>query len=63
MVELFARAPDGLQPAEGSQLTPIPLDEAVASLSAILLDDVYYAFIMSLGAAKSMACPGSAKTA
>ena len=25
MVELFARAPDGLQPAEGSQLTPIPL--------------------------------------
>jgi hypothetical protein len=47
MVELFARAPDGLQPAEGSQLTPIPLDEAVASLSAILLDEVYYAFIMA----------------
>lgn len=47
MVELFARAPDGLQPAQGSQLTPIPLDEAVSSLSAILLDDVYYAFIMA----------------
>ena len=47
MVELFARAPDGLQPAEGSRLTPIPLDEAVSSLSAILLDDVYYAFIMA----------------
>ena len=47
MVELFARAPDGLKPAEGSQLTPIPLDDAIASLSAILLDDVYYAFIMS----------------
>lgn len=47
MVELFARAPDGLQPAEGSQLTPIPLDEAVSSLSAILLDEVYYAFIMA----------------
>lgn len=47
MVELFARAPDGLQPAEGSQLTPIPLDEAVSSLSAILLDDAYYAFIMA----------------
>jgi len=46
MIELFARAPDGLQPSEGSQLTPIPMDEAVASLSAILLDDVYYAFIM-----------------
>jgi hypothetical protein len=47
MVELFARAPDGLQPAKGSQLTPIPLDEAVASLSAILLDEAYYAFILA----------------
>jgi hypothetical protein len=46
MLELFARAPDGLKPAEGSHLTPIPLDEAVASLSAILLDEAYYAFIM-----------------
>lgn len=47
MVELFARAPDGLKLAEGSHLTPIPLDEAVASLSAILLDEAYYAFIMA----------------
>ena len=47
MLELFARAPDGLLPAEGSYLTPIPLDEAVSSLSAILLDDAYYAFIMA----------------
>lgn len=47
MVELFARAPDGLQPAEGSQLTPIPLEEAVSSLSAILLDEDYYEFIMA----------------
>ncbi len=47
MVELFARAPDGLQPAAGSQLTPIPLDEAVSSLSAILLDEAYYAFIIA----------------
>lgn len=47
MVELFARAPDGLTPAEGSHLTPIPLDEAVASLSAILLDEAYYSFIMA----------------
>lgn len=47
MVELFARAPDGLQPAQGSQLTPIPLDEAVSSLSAILLDEAYYEFIMA----------------
>lgn len=46
MVELFARTPDGLEIAEGSQLTPIPLDEAVSSLSAILLDNDYYDFIM-----------------
>lgn len=47
MIELFARAPDGLKPAVGSQLTPIPLDEAVSSLSAILLDETYYAFILA----------------
>jgi hypothetical protein len=47
IVELFARAPDGLQPAKGSQLTRIPLDEAISSLSAILLDETYYAFIMA----------------
>ena len=47
MIELFARAPTGLQLAAGSQLTPIPLDDAVSSLSAILLDEIYYAFIMA----------------
>lgn len=47
MVELFARAPDGLAIAEGSKLTPIPFDEALSSLSAILLNDAYYAFIMA----------------
>lgn len=47
MVELFARTPDGLRIADDSKLTPIPLDEAVSSLSAILLDGEYYDFIMS----------------
>ncbi len=47
MLELFCRAPDGIKLAAGSHLTPIPLDETVASLSAILLDDAYYAFIMA----------------
>ena len=47
MLELFCRAPDGIALAAGSHLTPIPIDEAVASLSAILLDDDYYAFIMN----------------
>lgn len=47
MLELFCRAPDGIKIAEGSHLTPIPIDEAVASLSAILLDDAYYEFILA----------------
>lgn len=47
MVELFARAPLGIDLAPESHLTPIPLDELVSSLSAILLDNTYYAFIMA----------------
>jgi hypothetical protein len=47
MVELFARTPDLLKPIEGGHLTPIPFDEAVSSLSAILLDDAYYDFILA----------------
>lgn len=46
MLELFSRTPDGITLPEGSHLTPIPLDEAVSSLSAILLDEDYYAFIL-----------------
>lgn len=47
LLELFCRAPEGIRLAEGSHLTPIPIDEAVASLSAILLDDAYYEFILA----------------
>jgi len=47
MLELFSRVPNGLNLAEGSHLTPIPIDEAVSSLSAILLDEEYYAFILA----------------
>lgn len=43
MLELFSRAPDMIVPQDGSALTPLPVDEDVASLSAILLDDDYYA--------------------
>jgi hypothetical protein len=46
MLELFCRAPEGIHLAEGNNLTPIPFEETVASLSAILLDDDYYAFIV-----------------
>jgi hypothetical protein len=43
MLELFSRAPDAIVPAERSALTPLPIDEDIASLSAILLDEDYYA--------------------
>lgn len=45
MLELFSRQPDVLQVAEGSHLTPLPVEEEASSLSAILLDNDYYNFI------------------
>jgi len=47
MLELFSRKPDAFELAPDSQLTPIPLDEEVSSLSAILLDSEYYGFIQA----------------
>lgn len=46
MLELFCRSPGGIRLAKSSRLTPIPFDENVSSLSAILLDDAYYQFIL-----------------
>ena len=46
MLELFARVSDALDLKESSILTPIPVDDEVSSLSAILLDDDYYTFVM-----------------
>ena len=43
-LELFARNPDFLDLPEESRLTPIPTDEDLSSLSAILMDDDYYSF-------------------
>lgn len=45
-IELFSRAPEGLEHEENATLTLIPTDEAVSSLSAILLDDAYYEFLL-----------------
>lgn len=45
MLELFSRVPDALTIGDDSHLTPIPMDEEVSSLSAILLDEDYYKFI------------------
>lgn len=47
MLELFCRSPDGIQLPDGSRLTPIPFEDAVSSLSAILLNEDYYGFILS----------------
>jgi hypothetical protein len=46
MLELFARVPDALDIKDGAELTPVPVDDEVSSLSAILMDDDYYAFVM-----------------
>ena len=41
MLELFSRAPAGLELGADSHLAPLPIDEAAASLSALLLDESY----------------------
>lgn len=45
-LELFSRAPEGIEHSEDATLTPISTDESVSSLSAILLDDPYYHFLL-----------------
>lgn len=45
-VELFSRKPE-IKLDNDARLTPIPLEEDVSSLSAILLNDDYYNFTMS----------------
>ncbi len=47
MLELFSRTLYALTPTEGSVLTPIPMDDDVSSLSAILLDSDYYDFLQA----------------
>jgi len=47
MLELFSRVPDGLSFVPAGHLTPIPMNEQVSSLSAILLDEDYYQFVLS----------------
>ena len=42
MIELFSRRPGNLDLPEDAILTPIPVDEEIVSLSAILLDEGYF---------------------
>lgn len=44
-IELFSRQPDGLKLPEEMSVTKVAVEEDVLSLSAILLDDEYYAAI------------------
>lgn len=44
-IELFSRSPEEMEPPKDAQVTSIPTDEGVSSLSAILLDDNYYSFL------------------
>lgn len=45
MLEFFAREPDRLPLAADAHLTPVPFEQQVESLSAILLDQDYYDFL------------------
>ena len=42
MIELFSKQPNNLELKFDTGLTPIHIDESIVSLSAILLNDVYY---------------------
>jgi hypothetical protein len=45
MIELFSRGSDTIQLPNDAVLTPLPIDDDISSLSAILLDDDYYTFL------------------
>jgi len=45
-LELFSRTPDVITEREDMRFTPIPADEDISSLSAILMDENYYKFTL-----------------
>jgi len=47
MIELFSRRINGITLPPAATLTPLPIDDEVSSLSAILLNDEYYDFLLS----------------
>jgi len=46
MLELFSRKPDQIVFEGGGAITPLPIDQEIDSLSAIILDDDYYEALM-----------------
>ena len=47
MIELLSRHPDVLGEPKGLLIEPIPINEDVSSLSAIIMDDDYYHFTIA----------------
>ena len=47
MIELFSRRAEAIALPENADLTPLPMDDDISSLSAILLDDDYYQLVRS----------------
>ena len=45
MIELFSGPGDAIELPEDAVLTPLPLDDEISSLSAILMDTDYYQFL------------------
>lgn len=45
MIELFSRKLDNIVLSDEAQLTPLPMEEDISSLSALLLNDTYYEFL------------------
>jgi len=48
MIELFSRRPMEIELFAGQNVVPVSLEENIASLSAILMDDAYYGIVMEL---------------
>jgi hypothetical protein len=46
-LELFSRNPDLMDLNEGTHLTPIPVEDDLSSLSAILLEDDFYIYMIA----------------
>ena len=46
-LELFSRVPDVIELGEDAHLTPIPLDDDLSNLSAILLSEDYYNYMIA----------------
>lgn len=47
MIELFSRPQNNIKLWQDTHLTPLHIDDEISSLSAILLDDDYYQFLLN----------------